>query len=94
MVRPDSLTWRCVFPGPLPSSRGQTGLLKKLFVGVAVGLPMAAGLRYAIAEKQERRKMRLLVEGVRRFVRCVCVFKGVLCCFSKKRPFTERVQGV
>ncbi|XP_061463126.1 uncharacterized aarF domain-containing protein kinase 5 [Rhineura floridana] len=51
------------------SSHGQRGLLKKIFLGVAVGLPLTAGTHYGLAEKQERRKMRLLVDGLGRFVR-------------------------
>ncbi|XP_067323329.1 uncharacterized aarF domain-containing protein kinase 5 isoform X1 [Anolis sagrei] len=51
------------------SSSGQRGLAKKIFLGVVVGLPLAAGIRYAAAEKQEQRRMRLLVDGVGRFTR-------------------------
>ncbi|XP_066482016.1 uncharacterized aarF domain-containing protein kinase 5 isoform X4 [Tiliqua scincoides] len=36
---------------------------------MALGLPLAAGATYAMAEKPERRKMRLLLEGGGRFVR-------------------------
>ncbi|XP_053105930.1 uncharacterized aarF domain-containing protein kinase 5 isoform X4 [Hemicordylus capensis] len=57
----------------LPSSRGPRGLLKKLLLGVALGLPLATGAHYAMAEKAERRRMRLLVEGVGRFIRSLRV---------------------
>ncbi|KAH0617369.1 hypothetical protein JD844_015454 [Phrynosoma platyrhinos] len=52
-----------------PRSHEQRGLVKKVFLGAAVGLPLAAGIRYVMADKQERRKMRLLVDGIGRFVR-------------------------
>ncbi|CAI5778833.1 Hypothetical predicted protein [Podarcis lilfordi] len=51
------------------SSRRQRGLLKKAFLGLSVGLPLAAGIRYWMAETPERRRMRLLVEGLGRFTR-------------------------
>ncbi|XP_054841107.1 uncharacterized aarF domain-containing protein kinase 5 isoform X1 [Eublepharis macularius] len=57
-------------PASFPSP---TGLLKKVFLGVALGLPLVAGVRYALAEKQERRKMRLLVDGMGRFGRSLQV---------------------
>uniref|UniRef100_A0A8D0HE76 AarF domain containing kinase 5 n=1 Tax=Sphenodon punctatus TaxID=8508 RepID=A0A8D0HE76_SPHPU len=51
----------------MPSSAGRRGLRKTVLVGaVLVGL---VGARYALAEKQERRKMRLLAEGVGCFCR-------------------------
>ncbi|XP_066482014.1 uncharacterized aarF domain-containing protein kinase 5 isoform X2 [Tiliqua scincoides] len=52
-----------------PSAGGQRGLLRKAFLAMALGLPLAAGATYAMAEKPERRKMRLLLEGGGRFVR-------------------------
>ncbi|XP_015746701.1 uncharacterized aarF domain-containing protein kinase 5 isoform X2 [Python bivittatus] len=51
------------------SSTGQRGLLKRTFLGTAVGLPLVTGIYYGLAEKQEQRKMRLLAGGVLRFVR-------------------------
>ncbi|XP_060133524.1 uncharacterized aarF domain-containing protein kinase 5 isoform X1 [Zootoca vivipara] len=51
------------------SSHRQRGLLKKAFLGLSVGLPLAAGIRYGMADKPERRRMRLLVEGLGRFTR-------------------------
>ncbi|XP_063155828.1 uncharacterized aarF domain-containing protein kinase 5 isoform X2 [Candoia aspera] len=51
------------------SSTGQRGLLKRTFLGAAVGLPLVMGIYYGLAEKQEQRKMRLLAGGVVRFVR-------------------------
>uniref|UniRef100_A0ABM5GDL2 Uncharacterized aarF domain-containing protein kinase 5 n=1 Tax=Pogona vitticeps TaxID=103695 RepID=A0ABM5GDL2_9SAUR len=50
-------------------SRRQWGLLKKALLGASVGIPLAVGIRYAVADKKERRKARLLVEGIGRFVR-------------------------
>ncbi|KAL8181481.1 UNVERIFIED_CONTAM: putative aarF domain-containing protein kinase 5 [Gekko kuhli] len=58
--------------GPQPSSSpARRGLLKRTFLGVLLGVPLVGGVRYALAEKQERRKMRLLVDGLGRFVRSV-----------------------
>ncbi|XP_062987291.1 uncharacterized aarF domain-containing protein kinase 5 isoform X1 [Elgaria multicarinata webbii] len=51
------------------SSRGRWGLLKTAFLGSVLGLPLATGVYYSLAEKQERRRMRLLVEGTGRFLR-------------------------
>ncbi|XP_039186097.1 uncharacterized aarF domain-containing protein kinase 5 isoform X2 [Crotalus tigris] len=51
------------------SSTGQRGLLKRTFLGTAVALPLATGIYYALAEKQDRRKMRLVAGSVVRFVR-------------------------
>ncbi|XP_050795322.1 uncharacterized aarF domain-containing protein kinase 5 isoform X5 [Gopherus flavomarginatus] len=45
------------------------GLLRKVLLAAGLGLPLAAGTRYSFADAQERRKMRLLVEGVGRFGR-------------------------
>lgn len=54
---------------PPRSARGPGGLLRKAFLATALGLPLAAGVTYAAAEKRERRKMRLLLDGGGRFVR-------------------------
>nr|XP_020670554.1 uncharacterized aarF domain-containing protein kinase 5 [Pogona vitticeps] len=43
--------------------------MKKALLGASVGIPLAVGIRYAVADKKERRKARLLVEGIGRFVR-------------------------
>ncbi|XP_044859688.1 uncharacterized aarF domain-containing protein kinase 5 isoform X2 [Mauremys mutica] len=45
------------------------GLLRKGLLVAGLGLPLAAGLRYGLADAPEQRKMRLLVEGVGRFGR-------------------------
>ncbi|CAM4494751.1 putative aarF domain-containing protein kinase 5 isoform X1 [Caretta caretta] len=54
-----------------PMQRGgrRRGLLWKALLAAGLGLPLAAGTRYGLADAQERRKMRLLVEGVGRFSR-------------------------
>ncbi|CAM4581576.1 uncharacterized aarF domain-containing protein kinase 5 [Lepidochelys kempii] len=54
-----------------PMQRGgrRRGLLWKALLAAGLGLPLAAGTRYGLADAQERRKMRLLVEGVGRFGR-------------------------
>ncbi|KAM3838558.1 putative aarF domain-containing protein kinase 5 isoform 4-T4 [Vipera latastei] len=51
------------------SSTGQRGVLKRTFWGTLVALPLATGIYYALAEKQDRRKMRLVSGSVMRFVR-------------------------
>ncbi|XP_077665782.1 putative aarF domain-containing protein kinase 5 isoform X5 [Eretmochelys imbricata] len=54
-----------------PMQRGgrRRGLLWKALLAAGLGLPLAAGTRYGLADAQERRQMRLLVEGVGRFGR-------------------------
>lgn len=56
---------------PLCPSRplGSQPLWKKVLTSTAVGLPLLLGVRYLTAEPQERRKMRLMVDGVARFGR-------------------------
>ncbi|CAM4492166.1 unnamed protein product [Lepidochelys olivacea] len=58
-----------------PMQRGgrRRGLLWKALLAAGLGLPLAAGTRYGLADAQERRKMRLLVEGVGRFGRSLYV---------------------
>lgn len=57
----------------LPSCRVEKsrGVVKKMLLGVAVGTPLALGVKYAVSEPRERRKMEILAEGVRRFRRSV-----------------------
>ncbi|XP_061520801.1 uncharacterized aarF domain-containing protein kinase 5 isoform X2 [Phycodurus eques] len=50
------------------------GLLWKTLATVAVGLPVAAaGVRYAVSDQRERRKMRIVTEGFGRFCRSLSV---------------------
>ncbi|KAM7372861.1 hypothetical protein PAMP_007754 [Pampus punctatissimus] len=49
------------------------GLLWKTLVGIAVGVPVAAGVRYAVSEPRERRKMKMMIEGFGRFCRSLSV---------------------
>uniref|UniRef100_A0A8C4XVY0 AarF domain containing kinase 5 n=1 Tax=Gopherus evgoodei TaxID=1825980 RepID=A0A8C4XVY0_9SAUR len=64
-------SWGGLSPlSPCPPSWGwRRGLLRKVLLAAGLGLPLAAGTRYSFADAQERRKMRLLVEGVGRFGR-------------------------
>ncbi len=60
-------------------------LFRKLLVGVSVGVPLVVGAQYAVSEPRERRKMKILAEGVGRFCRWrsfsnVHLFKGVIGC--------------
>uniref|UniRef100_A0A6Q2Z1R5 ABC1 atypical kinase-like domain-containing protein n=1 Tax=Esox lucius TaxID=8010 RepID=A0A6Q2Z1R5_ESOLU len=49
------------------------GRFRKMFLGVAVGVPAVLGVQYALAEPRERRKIKILVEGVGRFFRSIYV---------------------
>ncbi|XP_019713714.1 putative aarF domain-containing protein kinase 5 isoform X1 [Hippocampus comes] len=51
----------------------RTGLLWKTLATVAVGVPLAAGMRYAVSDQRERRKMRIVTEGFARFCRSLSV---------------------
>uniref|UniRef100_A0A5F8H547 AarF domain containing kinase 5 n=1 Tax=Monodelphis domestica TaxID=13616 RepID=A0A5F8H547_MONDO len=59
-------------PGPT-SPKASRPLWKKAVSVMVVGVPLLFGLRYVIAEKRERRKMRLLAEGIGRFGRSLKV---------------------
>nr|XP_031546320.1 uncharacterized aarF domain-containing protein kinase 5 isoform X7 [Vicugna pacos] len=48
-------------------------LWKKAFSATAVGVPLLLGVRYFTAEPQERRRMRLTVDGIGRFSRSLRV---------------------
>ncbi|XP_061787504.1 uncharacterized aarF domain-containing protein kinase 5 isoform X1 [Nerophis lumbriciformis] len=49
------------------------GLLWKTLAAVAVGVPAAAGVKYAVSGPRERRKMRIVIEGFGRFCRSLSV---------------------
>lgn len=49
------------------------GLLWKTVAGVFVGIPAAAGVHYALSGPRERRKTRIVVEGLGRFCRSLSV---------------------
>ncbi|XP_071769469.1 putative aarF domain-containing protein kinase 5 isoform X1 [Centroberyx gerrardi] len=49
------------------------GLLWKTCVGVSVGVPVVAGVQYAVSAPRERRKMRIVIEGFGRFCRSLSV---------------------
>ncbi|XP_076013235.1 putative aarF domain-containing protein kinase 5 isoform X2 [Genypterus blacodes] len=49
------------------------GVLWKTLVGISVGVPVAVGVRYAVSEPRERRKMRIVTEGFSRFCRSLSV---------------------
>ncbi|XP_028673859.2 uncharacterized aarF domain-containing protein kinase 5 [Erpetoichthys calabaricus] len=59
----------------LHSSR-RHGIIKKVLLGTAGGLPVAFGIRYAFVDNRERRKMRILTEGIGRF--CRSLYIGLL----------------
>ncbi|KAG7245230.1 hypothetical protein INR49_023802 [Caranx melampygus] len=52
------------------------GLLWKTLAGITVGVPVAVGVQYAVSEPRERRKMRIVTEGLGRFCRSLSV--GIL----------------
>lgn len=70
----------CTFLSARP--RKSQGLFWKMFLGVAVGVPVVVGVQYALAEPRERRKMKILVKGVGRFCRWVSSFMHVVKCFE------------
>ncbi|MCJ8745985.1 hypothetical protein PDJAM_G00136670 [Pangasius djambal] len=47
--------------------------LRKLLIGVSVGVPAVVGVRYALSDPKDRRKMRILVEGAGRFCRSLYI---------------------
>ncbi|XP_053348316.1 uncharacterized aarF domain-containing protein kinase 5 [Clarias gariepinus] len=47
--------------------------LRKLLIGVSVGVPVVMGVHYALSEPRDRRKIRILVEGSGRFCRSLYV---------------------
>ncbi|XP_063041815.1 uncharacterized aarF domain-containing protein kinase 5 [Engraulis encrasicolus] len=55
------------------AERSGRGLVKKMLLGVAVGTPVVVGVKYAVSEPRERRKMKILAEGVARFCRSLYV---------------------
>ncbi|KAL0962203.1 hypothetical protein UPYG_G00337060 [Umbra pygmaea] len=59
------------FSSQRPGKSG--GWIRKMFLGVAVGVPVVLGVQYALAEPRERRKIKILVEGVGRFSRSIYV---------------------
>ncbi|TFJ97947.1 aarF domain-containing protein kinase 5 [Platysternon megacephalum] len=67
--QPPALHCRQRTSPPMQRWGRRRGLLRKVLLAVGLGLPLAAGTRYGLADAQERRKMRLLVEGVKRFRR-------------------------
>uniref|UniRef100_A0A8C1HTP5 AarF domain containing kinase 5 n=1 Tax=Cyprinus carpio carpio TaxID=630221 RepID=A0A8C1HTP5_CYPCA len=48
-------------------------LFRKLLLGVSVGVPLVVGVQYGVSEPRERRKMKILAEGVGRFCRSLYV---------------------
>lgn len=54
--------------------RKRRGLLWKTLVGISAAVPVAVGTQYAVSDRRQRRKMRIVVEGFGRFCRLVYVF--------------------
>lgn len=48
---------------------GSKPLWMKVLSATALGMPLLLGIRYALAEPQDKRRLRLVVEGVGRFGR-------------------------
>lgn len=48
-------------------------LFRKLLFGFSAGVPLVVGVRYVVSEPRERRKMKILAEGVGRFCRSLYV---------------------
>uniref|UniRef100_A0A672GRE3 ABC1 atypical kinase-like domain-containing protein n=1 Tax=Salarias fasciatus TaxID=181472 RepID=A0A672GRE3_SALFA len=68
--------WTLQTTRPFSSDGKRRGLLWKTLVGLSVGVPVAAGVRYAVSDARERRKMRIVLEGFGRFCRSLSV--GIL----------------
>ncbi|XP_016040659.2 uncharacterized aarF domain-containing protein kinase 5 isoform X2 [Erinaceus europaeus] len=58
---------------PLRWSSRPKPLWKKMLSVTALGVPLFLGVRYVTAEPQEKRQMRLMVDGIGRFVRSLKV---------------------
>lgn len=54
---------------PPPRPPRPRPLWRKVLSATALGLPLLLGVRYVTAEPQEKRRMRLMVDGVGRFGR-------------------------
>ncbi|KAI4905427.1 hypothetical protein NFI96_026317, partial [Prochilodus magdalenae] len=50
--------------------------LRKLLIGVSVGVPLVVGVKYFVSDPKDQRRMRILVEGVGRF--CRSLYVGLL----------------
>ncbi|XDV34492.1 hypothetical protein PO909_004647 [Leuciscus waleckii] len=77
-----SLLWRCPrLIGPREHQKFFSShrvvkshrLFRKLLFGVSAGVPLMVGVRYVVSEPRERRKMKILAEGVGRFCRSLYV---------------------
>lgn len=74
--------WRCcpdeaaLFPPPFREGK-RRGLLWRTLAAISLGVPAAVGVRYAVSEPKERRKMRIVVEGFGRFCRYVWCFTHI-----------------
>ncbi|XP_059206100.1 uncharacterized aarF domain-containing protein kinase 5 isoform X1 [Centropristis striata] len=49
------------------------GLIWKTVVGIFVAVPVAVGVKYAVAEPRDRRRMKIVIEGFGRFFRSLSV---------------------
>ncbi|XP_067871860.1 uncharacterized aarF domain-containing protein kinase 5 isoform X3 [Heterodontus francisci] len=49
------------------------GLYKKLLLGAVFGVPLAVGAVFSLSDSRDRRRMRLLVEGISRFYRSIYI---------------------
>ncbi|XP_043923654.1 uncharacterized aarF domain-containing protein kinase 5 [Protopterus annectens] len=48
-------------------------LMKMMVIGTVVSLPVAAGVQFSVADAQERRRMRIIAEGMGRFCRSLII---------------------
>ncbi|XP_060681646.1 uncharacterized aarF domain-containing protein kinase 5 [Hemiscyllium ocellatum] len=65
-----SIVRRQLSSQPMSYVRRQS-LYKKLLLGAVVGVPLAMGAVFSLSDARDRRKMRLLFEGVSRFYRSI-----------------------
>ncbi|KAM6148282.1 putative aarF domain-containing protein kinase 5 [Rhynchocyon petersi] len=67
------LLGRRSFRAPPPSSVRPRPLWKNIVAATVVGVPLLLGVRYFTAEAREKRRLRLVVDGVGRFSRSLCI---------------------
>ncbi|XP_015445744.1 uncharacterized aarF domain-containing protein kinase 5 isoform X6 [Pteropus alecto] len=72
-LSPASLLRRGLRVPPAQGALRPQPLWKKVLSATAVGVPLLLGVRYFTAEQQDRRKMRLMADGIGRFSRSLCV---------------------